>query len=71
MYTCMYFYVMFFSPAEYHGDNADFIRLEDCEPVLEPIYDFIPNQNGCQVKRTMRQDKEMCCSREIGSQAVA
>ena len=61
-------YILF--PAECHGDDTDFIRLEDCEPVSEPIYDFIPNRNGCQVKRMVRRDREMCHSREFGSQAV-
>jgi hypothetical protein len=35
-------------------NTQDFIRLEDCDPVTEPVCDFIPNQNGCEVRRMTR-----------------
>ena len=36
---------------------VDVINVSECKPVLQPMFDFTPNENGCTVVRMKRGSK--------------
>ena len=36
---------------------VDVVSLSECKPVLQPMFDFTPNENGCTVVRMKRGSK--------------